>query len=608
MQSSTVVHGVPFAKKPRNGQVRVFDEIIKADNLNVKLPTGYGKTITGIGSYAIRRKAGNVNRLLFIVPTVAQLDQFVKDAPGDLRSVGITDNISIVDINFYGHNALRKHRRSEAHVFSVTVQTLCTAAGSMIVKELLSTGDWMVVVDEYHHYGDGKRWGDAVVNLPRKVLLAMSATPYRKDDDSAFGAPNIDVKYKDAQREGAVKKLRGHSYNYRVDAQMPDGSIKTFTTAEIADEAGGDSPEKIETYKITRQMRWSAKYVSPLVSVPLTRLLQQRLVTGLKLQAIFGAMCVSHAQQVCEQIQGMFPNLSVDWVGTGQNGRSDKDNSDILARFCPPKDQNGERNPDLDVLVHVGMAGEGMDSTLVTEVVHLNKASKNNSNDQENGRAARFLIDVNGKPVDGHINFDASSDYAKWVGTAIMDAMDDEEPSSDDEGDDEVKDRGEGDYQELPDLPSIRLWNMELLNINSGDESVQLTFRAIEEGWPNSFPFEEMKNNPDHPVWEKMIVLTKGRLTKEAEQYNEVGVINQWRDSVDTALGAVTSLAIRAMTANGVRAAKSIAGDVKKRINTRKKAECGSVENDVEKCKRHYQWLKALEQTILKHGVPEWLR
>lgn len=81
----------------------------------------------------------------------------------------------------------------------------------------------------------------------------------------------------------------------------------------------------------------------------------------------------------------MFPELSVEWVGTGSNGRSDKDNRDILRRFCPPKVDGKRRKQDidLDVLVHVGMAGEGLDTVFVSEVIHLNPANRNNSNDQK---------------------------------------------------------------------------------------------------------------------------------------------------------------------------------------------------------------------------------
>ena len=61
----------------------------------------------------------------------------------------------------------------------------------------------------------------------------------------------------------------------------------------------------------------------------------------------------------------------------------------------------------LDVLVHVGMAGEGLDTIYVSEIV-INPANKNNSNDQENGRGARYLPDVMAT-----VNVETGSDYAR---------------------------------------------------------------------------------------------------------------------------------------------------------------------------------------------------
>ena len=43
-------------------------------------------------------------------------------------------------------------------------------------------------------------------------VLAMSATPYRKDQDEAFGKPDIEVSYREAAvKEGVLKRLECHS-------------------------------------------------------------------------------------------------------------------------------------------------------------------------------------------------------------------------------------------------------------------------------------------------------------------------------------------------------------------------------------------------------------
>jgi hypothetical protein len=480
--------------------------------------------------------------------------------------------------------------------------------GMDIVTDLMATGRWMVVVDEYHHYGVEKTWGIAVEKLNYEFRLAMSATPYRAGDDGAFGEPDVIVEYTTAVAEKAVKPLVGHSYTYKIDAITADGDVVSYTTSDLARELGVDIGDAgaIEKRRIERKMRWSPKYVSPLVSIPLERMQVESIRTGFKLQAIIGAMCVSHAEMVCSQVKAMFPELSVDWVGTGDDGRSVEKNQEILDRFCPDKDEMGRRNHTLDVLVHVGMAGEGLDSVNVSEVIHLNGASINNSNNQENGRAARYL-----EGVVGNINFDSCTGYAKegYIGEKIMDAMDFKDPSvcgrckkepcvcADPESSDHVP--------TLPDEPTIQIHNMEVIDINSG--GVQRMARALSEDSRFSFIKPEDLKDKDSPVWEHVINAYRGMRMKEAEQHDEKSVVLQWKDSVNKATSVVTGRVMKAMTANG-RQPTALAGDVKKWINGRKKRDVGPVTNDVESCRKHYQWLKNLEQEIIDSGIPSWLQ
>jgi superfamily II DNA or RNA helicase len=454
-KSTSTVFGMPFRKNPRAGQTTVFERVINdpsLKSLNVQLPTGYGKSFVNAGVYSILKKQNRVNRLLVIVPRDAQNDQYEKDGPIDLNDACVDGNLVVNDVRFGGVQSLKHHRNGTRQVFVLTVQSLLGRSGD-IIREMLKTGNWMVTVDEYHHYGIDKAWGQVVTSLPYVFLLALSATPHRPSDDSAFGKPDIVVSYREAAKQGCLKPLVSHSYIYQIDAII-NGDIISYTTDDLISEVGSDSPDAIERYKIEKKMRWSPKYISPLVTHPIERMHNERLKTGYKLQAVIGAMCVSHAKMVCEQIETLYPELSVDWVGTGNNGRSPVENKAIIEKFCPPKDKlTGQRSPTLDVLVHVGMAGEGLDSVNVSEVVHLNKASINNSNNQENGRAARFL-----EGVSGHINFDSCSEYATcgYIGEKIMDAMDCLPPN--DEVSEEIKERNESEYEPIPTLKTHYQW------------------------------------------------------------------------------------------------------------------------------------------------------
>lgn len=596
-----------FRQDPRPGQRRVIE--LAADPGRVKLcaqlPTGYGKTFTSAAVYSTLQRQGRVDRLLYIVPSAGQLEQFVQDGATDLHAASVSGPAAVCDIAFFGAaQSLKKHRQGICQVFACMIQGLSSVRVKAIVNELMQSGRWMICVDEYHHYGVDKTWGKAVTELTRlpscQFLLALSATPYRPDDDSAFGKPDVVVTYREAVKQNAVKPLECHSYTYRVDA-IDNGDVVSYTTQDIADMAGDTSPDAIE--RVFRQMRWSPKYISPLVDVPISRMIRNRIVTGQRLQALVGAFCCSHAQLVCEQIRAMFPELEVDWVGTGSNGRSDKENRDILRRFCPPKVDGKRRMQDirLDVLVHVGMAGEGLDTVFVSEVIHLNPANKNNSNDQENGRAGRWLADMFGNAIKGYVNCESGTDYGRdWLGRKIelaFDAQPGDEAEDEDQEDEGTPERND-ELPELPDEPSIQIINCECTQIDTGE--VQHMANALHQVSGVSID--------DPKLQEVALELYLRERKRTAEASNERSRIEQWKEAVSGALSLVARRAAVMMTAPGARMEKSLIGDVKKRINSRKKKFLGAVDADIELLGKHYNWLKNLEKQLISEGLPSWLQ
>ena len=590
-----------FRQNPRKGQRDVIElaEDLNRRRLCAQLPTGYGKTFTSACVFSTLQRQGRVDRLLYLVPSSGQLDQFVNDGASDLYAASVEGSPYICELAKDGAAlAERKHRMGTHQVFVCTIQGLSTAGTGAIIRSLMQTARWMICVDEYHHYGVDKTWGRSVIELERlpscEFLLAMSATPYRPGDDSAFGKPDVSVSYRSAVTESAVKPLICHGYTYRVDA-IDNGDVVSYTTQELTDKAGSSSSEALE--RVFREMRWSPKYISPLVDVPISRMQRNRIATGHKLQALIGAFCCSHAQLVCEQVKAMFPELTVDWVGTGTNGRSDNENRAVLKRFCPPK-RDGKRHQSdikLDILVHVGMAGEGLDTVYVSEVIHLNPANRNNSNDQENGRAARYLPGVT-----GYINCESGTDYARdFVGSLIELAFDTPPGEVPDEDPEEPKqDQGQLELPLLPDQPSIQIVDCELIEINTGE--VARMAQAISE--ISGVPLD----SPDLQI--KAVELYKQMRRQEAERFNDRAVVEQLSEAVSNALSVVTRRTAQLMTTPGARMDKSLIGDIKKRINTRKKRVLGAVDRDVENLRRHYGWVKSLETELMDQGVQSWLQ
>ena len=103
-----------FRKNPRRGQAEVIRRAIETEGrqLCAKLPTGYGKTYTAACVYSSLQSQGKVNRLLYLVPSVGQLKQFVQDGKGDLEDACVDGPLYVCDIAFSrAALSIKQHRK-----------------------------------------------------------------------------------------------------------------------------------------------------------------------------------------------------------------------------------------------------------------------------------------------------------------------------------------------------------------------------------------------------------------------------------------------------------------------------------------------------------------
>ena len=392
-EHATIVPGLPQLETLRKGQRAVAELFLAgADSVVAKLPTGYGKTRAIAWGFAIAAAQGRAEILLHIVPSTEQAAQARKDIPDDLAKLGIETQAAIVgDETAY---LLKHFKRGHIKVLVATIQSLLHEKARSAIRDLLGRRKVMVAADEYHHYGAGKAWFDAIQAIDRDAFMAVSATPDRPGEHPPWGAPMVSVSYLEAVEEGAVKPLICHAADYRIDfISGQSGDVESFTTAELIAEVGSDDPEAIERWRVMRNARCTTAYVSPLVRQGLERLTDDCLAYGQRCQMIVFTMFCSHAKSVCDLIRTQLPpGMSVDWVGTGAQGRSDAENKRVIDAFCPPKDKATGRRPfTLDVLVAVDKAGEGLDAVDVTAQLYLCRLNINNKAKHKIGRGSRRM-------------------------------------------------------------------------------------------------------------------------------------------------------------------------------------------------------------------------
>lgn len=611
MQSASDLSGLSLPKDTRPGQEEVLKCCDSKLVVTAKLPTGYGKTRVFAGAYALYRQKGIANRMLYVVFRDVQVRQAASDIPIEMESFGVRllsshecDSRSTI-VGDAPTVAMTRHRLGESEFFVVTGQSLATSNRVRdVVNNLLAAGKWFLAIDEYHNLpattpsADVGKYFAAIKSLPVACELRMSATPKR--DNDPYGEPDTSVSYVQAFHDKCVKELRLHEYEYRVDGVLINGEVVSYTTTELAEN------DEVEKMLLSGRMRWSPKYISPLITVPAERLIDLEL-RGIRSQMLVLAMNCSHAELIYEQIKYLLPNRTVEWVGTGNNGRSDDDNRQALHGFCPPKDKDGKRRWTVDVLVSVGMAAEGLDCTDVTEISFCRPCSGVTQSDmQAFGRGSRIMRDANNKRIDVpcHINVDTETDIAgdhKYVGRQIMKIFDEEVNEVDDnDTDTELVER---EYTEMPEQPVVMIAEVELQNIIKGPmyEVASKQMRKDAPHWT------------DEKIEERAMAVVRQYMTQTAKETDALSERKQLTQQVDNAVSKVTSLILKRLHRMGMRFDRAFVGDLRKRINAKKGRVIGKIENcDVAQLRQHYTFCVELERGILLNenldGVPPWLR
>lgn len=599
MEPASSLLSLPFLENLRTGQREVVERFRHSESVVAQLPTGYGKTRTAACSYLVLRSRGVANRMLYVVPRSAQARQAAEDVPRDIFECGGVATKSW-EVGLSPVPAISAHRKGSAEVFVVTVQAMVSSPRAIdAIAEMMATGRWFVVIDEHHHYGsdDDAVWSQRINALPHAARLAMSATPDRADGRSAFGAPDVKVSYLRARSELAVKKLTLHAYDYRVDAVTVSGDVVSFTTSEMFAEVGAEDADAVERFIASRQMKWSPKYISPLVLFPVERLIELK-STGIDAQMLVQAMSCSHARMVCEQIRALVPGgMKVDWIGTGPNGRSDEENRAALHAFCPPKGSDGQRKWSLHILVNVGMAGEGLDSTDVAEVVFLTSPRKNNTTLQIIGRGARVIRKHT--RVGCVINVDSASELAPLIGTSIMSIFDDGDPDVAEEIEREERDSGEPPA--LPDEPHIAIENVSLVEIRKDPMFMDAVKKAEQSPTFAGLSAEERER--------EVFGYFRAYQDQRDSRFNQTSLVEQWREKCTRAVYTIVGRILRAEAKDGRQVEKSRKGDIARQINGQAKRHFGAVEAaDDDTLRLRWKWLAELDRAVLAGERPPWLR
>ena len=192
------------------------------------------------------------------------------------------------------------------------------------------------------------------------------------------------------------------------------------------------------------------------------------------------------------------------------------------------------------------------------------------------------------------VNVETGSDYAEeYLGRHIELAFDSEDPTNDEPAK-ETEERSD-EIPELPDEPMILILDVECIDINTGE--VERMTRALSQASGLGIDSPEVEA--------KALALYKQMRREESERFNDRSSVEQWDQQVQNALSTVARRVARKMCPG--RSDKQLIGDIRKRINTKKKRSIGGIEKDVQTLRRHWDWLVALDREVKNQEVPSWL-
>jgi superfamily II DNA or RNA helicase len=217
---SLILSGPPALQRPlRDWQRRALTRYLTTkpkDFLAVATP-GAGKTTFGLRVAAELMADRTIELITIVTPTEHLKHQWAAAA----RAIGLA-----IDSNFRNGAG---QTASDYHGVAVTYAQV--AAHPTLHRVRTENRKTLVILDEIHHGGDAKSWGDAIREsfTPAVRRLALTGTPFRSDD-----SPIPFVNY-EPDPAGFQRSRADHSYGY-ADA-LRDGVVRPVIFLAYSGEA-----------------------------------------------------------------------------------------------------------------------------------------------------------------------------------------------------------------------------------------------------------------------------------------------------------------------------------------------------------------------------------
>jgi superfamily II DNA or RNA helicase len=309
------------------------------------------------------------------------------------------------------------------------------------------------------------------------------------------------------------------------------------------------------------------------------------------------AMSVRHARSVSDALNVLFGKGFSEWVGVGPDGKSTKENKDVLARY---------KKNEIPCLVQVDIAGEGFDNPRSSVLVFLNLLRRASVRAvQQVGRGLRRNYDI-GLFSDDTCDMFASPDteMADLIKEMAQQTLSLDTECDAEQGEDETREQKGPRMYDIPPYEST---------VKNAEHDRSEIVSRIPQQDVDTFRNAVEKREPSAAASVTDERLREILADERIEQLKKVDAMNSdpkaLRDKVAKAQSLLVGNAMRVRY--GSSAPSSAAGDLHKKINSRWKRSSGVGHSEMldDDFKRKYNWLSDINSTIKETGdLPQWLQ
>lgn len=355
---------------------KVYEHFIfKQENSHalIVIPTGVGKTgVMALIPYRISN-----GRVLIITPQLTVKDTVIDSLNTEKhnnfwlsRKVLSEEHLPAI-IEYEGLNTTHEVF-ALANIVVVNIQKLQERLVSSLINRLPKDFFDMIIIDEAHH-STATTWVDSIQHFSNAKVVKLTATPYRTDGRKIAGKLIYNYKLRQAMAYDYVKSLKRNEF-------IP-GELKFIMDNDDSVVYTLDEVMKLKDEEwISRNVAYSRECSEQVVEESIKILEKQKGLSGLPHMIIAVACGIKHAKQISALYEKH--NIRVGIIHSGM------DPSDIEIV------KSNISNFRLDVIVNVGMLGEGYDHRYLSVAAIFRPFRSKLPYAQFIGRILRFIPDA----------------------------------------------------------------------------------------------------------------------------------------------------------------------------------------------------------------------